>query len=218
MLLALTGGRSRRLWVGCIAGLAGLDANAQTARVDVSHNDPDGIVFPGETIRVTVLHTRDGGPLEMTFLAHAEGDVTVSPNLGQTSEVESPFIPAPGTMWTVNAGSPSGASLLGFEVDFPLHPDFYIWHPTLWVIPEIDLLSFDWTAPSVASPTGFTFNWAPSPIHPNIEIYNVSQIQSYPIPTTYTSASIVVLPAPAGLVIAAAAVAARRRRRSGRAA
>ena len=58
-------------------------ASAQTALVAVSHSDPDGVVTPGETVRVRVLHSRNGisilagivGSLTATDDAQANGDV-----------------------------------------------------------------------------------------------------------------------------------------------
>lgn len=195
-------------------------ALAQSAVVLTTHNNSNGVMSPGESLRITVHQARRTPPGSLSnFLALIAGDATVIPNIGAASGLSSPFFPHPNYCIT-SLGTVQGGSAVGFSANFPVAPGFFSGsYPFQWFTPDIDVLAFDWTAPSVQVPTVVTFGWLADAAHPDIEIYDPMQAGpvgfAAPIHTTYTSTTILVLPAPAAwLALAPLGPWACRRRRA----
>jgi hypothetical protein len=188
-------------------------AEAQTALVAVTHSDPDGLVSAGETVRIQVIHTRSNAPI----LAGIGGSLVTTGDLGEASNLFTQLIPNPPEIGYVNSiGTPIGGSVHGVSHEFLSHPLFVMWiHPAYITSTGVEVLSFDWTAPAVAAPTAIDFNWTPSTQLPAVRaiLPPYGQIIIEFIPTTYTGASLVVLPAPSTLVMLAALCAAGNARR-----
>lgn len=192
-------------------------AKAQTALVAVSHDDLDGLVLPGETVRVRVLHSRSGD----SILAGIGGSLLASGNLGIATNLFTQLIPSPPDPGYSNSlGSPVGGSVTGILHEFHAHPIFTFWiHPGYLALTGVEVLSFDWTAPLVGQPTTVNFDWEPSAQYPNVRaiVPPYGGFHWAFLPTTYTGASLTVLPTPASMGIAAcAALLTASRRRSGR--
>lgn len=173
-------------------------ASAQTATVAVGHNDPDGIVAPGETVRITAWHTRSSE----SILAGIGGDLVASNNLGAASNITSALrLQVHGGTYPASHGTPTGGSVVGVSYEFTSHPFFVPSVQTPYMIwTGVEALSFDWTAPSVPQATTVEFNWLPSPAYPDVYAILPSyftQLNWASLPTTYTGTSLLVVPAPA---------------------
>lgn len=194
-------------------GAASWPVAAQTARIDLTHDDSDGIMLPGEITRVSAFHSRDNQGGSWTYLDHVSGDLMVSPNSGGSSGYASPYVPSLGT-WTESPGSFVGASLIGYDVKF-LAPFWAVgWVAPQWGSLTMELLSFNWMAPTVTQPTQFSFDWHANPLFPQIIVQSGLSLTPFPVPTTYTSTTILVLPTPAAwLAFAPVGAWAVRRRR-----
>lgn len=184
-----------------VAAASVAPALAQTAAVAVSHDDPDGVVAPGETVRITAWHTRSS---EST-LAGIGGDLLALGDLGVATNPMSALRPlASGSTYQFSLGAPSGGSVRGISFEFLSHPNFV---PSVLLPYQswggVELYSFDWTAPSVSTPTTVNFDWVPSTTYPNVYaiIPPYSGFHWAFLPTTYTGASVLVLPAPATLAL-----------------
>ena len=205
-----------RLWMCLVAIVFAITptcAIAQSALIDVSHGVAGGVVVPGQVVRfaaVLSLQTQPGSPV---WLHHASGGITVSPNEGQASGFTSPFVPSGGQIWNAAAASPSGGAMMGFVVSFPIPPIGVIFHPPIWTASEVELFSYDWEAPTVATPTVFDLAWEPDPRRPLVEFWLHPSGAPVQVPTIYTGTSILVVPAPAVSSIALCAVGLAGRRR-----
>lgn len=110
-----------------------------------------------------------------------------------------------------------GGSVLNVSHEFHSHPFFTPWiHPAYIARANVEVLTFDWTAPTVSTPTTINFDWIPSAHYP--EVYAI--IPPYggfhwaSLPTSYTGTSIIVLPtSPAAAIAIPLALLAGRRRR-----
>lgn len=197
----------------CASGVS-----AQTATVVVSHDDPDGIVAPGETIRLRVWHTRS----VESILAGIAGDLEATGDLGSSGNTSSELaLSFTSQLYPNTPGTPSGGSIRGVSYEFVSHPLFtfnLVEAYSRWG--GVEALSFDWTAPAVSQPTTVEFNWIPSAAYPNVRaiLPSYSQLNWAFLPTTYTGASLTVLPSPpaGALVIPLALLGARRRARPAR--
>lgn len=176
-------------------GLAG-SACAQSASIVVTHNDSDGVVSPGQTVRITCHLSWT----EWTYLGAMLGDAVTSPNLGLAASPVTAF-----NHGFLNAaiypGTPEGGSIRGF-VAFETLAAFSLHTPGFeWAAGGIDALSFDWTAPGpeAAGTYAFTFEGAAGP--GAIQLFPPSALQPVPVPTTVTPASLIVTPAPASVLL-----------------
>lgn len=183
-------------------------SSAQSASVTVTHNDADGILLPGEIVRVQFAVSWSPSPAWM--LASLRGDAVTSPNGGELINRGSDF--QSGQL--VNLGSVSGASVIGFEA----------WHqPPGWV-PSITppfvttpalAAWFDWRAPTNTGT--YQFKWNPHAQQQSILLWYRfgTQITPTAASTTYFGASIIVVPTPpsGGLILVFAAWFAPVRRR-----
>lgn len=194
---------------GVLAGIA----TAQTATVDVSHNDPDGIVSPGESVRITVWHTRSG-----SILAGIGGDVVASGDLGAAANLTTDLFPGSSvqTAYPGTLGTPVGGSVRGVQFEFTSHPAFVAMVSPAYINSSgIEVLSYDWTAPSVAQPTTIDFDWSPSAAFPDVYaiVPPFNELHWAFLPTTYTGTSLIVLPSPATLGVLGLGFFVPRRRR-----
>ena len=194
------------------AVLTGIAA-AQTATLAVSHDDPDGIVLPGETVRITTWHTRSGS----SILAGIGGDIVASGDLGQAANFGS-YLQPPSSHPTYPSswGTPAGGSVLGIQFEFVSHPMFvFVVQPIYGQSSGVEILSYDWTAPSVAQSTTVDFDWVPSAAFPDVYaiVPPYNGLHWAYLPTTYTGTSLIVLPTPATLGVVGLGVLVPRRRR-----
>ncbi|MCA9287035.1 MAG: hypothetical protein KDA05_00535 [Phycisphaerales bacterium] len=193
-----------------VAGLA-LPCFAQSATVRVSHDQMGGTVMPGETIRITANIAWEGA----AQWAGLKGEFLAVGDAGAASNVGSPIHPSV----TVTLGFPDGGSVKGFDVaSTPAYFTGGIVPPLPWSLSATgsnEFLWYDWTAPSVSSPTTISFDFVAHPIAPNVRLYPTSASPAFiEAPTTYIGTSILVVPAPAGLaLLGVGAIGARRRAR-----
>ncbi|MCA9288376.1 MAG: hypothetical protein KDA05_07320 [Phycisphaerales bacterium] len=201
-----------------IAGSATV-ALAQTATIRVSHDDPDGIVEPGQTVRISTLLTWQvtgalGLPLSALF--ELKGGVRATPNVGLASSSTLPYgnlgngstvITTPG----VSAGGSIESVHLRNEnlnwIFFSTQP------PPPWSFSDgFEVVEFDWTAPMALGVV--QFDWAAAPTLPEPLIARLSNPPVLPVPTTFVGASLTVVAAPpaAPLLLGVSLLAARRTR------
>lgn len=196
-----------------VFGLAVAPALAQTGALTITHNDPDGLVTPGQVVEFNVaLDWSDS-----YFFWEIAGGVNASPNLGaagnpQFGASNPPIIAAT----VINPGVASGGGVNGVHVLSGFNPGsgFPPVFAAPWWADGFSLLRFEWTAP--ANPGTVDFAWTPRPDLPNPLIFT-SHLTSTPtpIPTTYLGTSLTVVPTPASFLPFAVApfVLARTRRR-----
>lgn len=184
----------------------------QTATLTVSHDDPDGIVTPGQTVRIkaTLAWTGQSG------FGYAIGSVRVTDDAGTASNPSFPYNFLQGPATVVQPGTPAGGSILDVVIQSgdvrpwfgspPLHP----WGLQTGLV----LTQYDWTAPTTAGV--LEFQWIPGPANPLPVVVLYSTGSSLAIPTTYFGTSLTVVPAPASaLLFASGMLAALRRQRPG---
>ncbi len=167
-------------------------ALAQSATVTVSHNDPDGIVFPGQvlTVRLDAAWT---GPAPQAGLT---GDLLPSTPVGVSSNLFTVLPPGP----SVTLGTLGQGGVVGFDARFPANPGGAI-------------LAFDYTVPANhLGPITFSFN--PLATSPNLRLYPAVGGPNFVlVQTSFAPASVTVIPAPAALcTLILAPLAATRRR------
>lgn len=165
---------------------------AQSATVTVSHDDPDGIVTPGQVVTIRLAMSAPGAPGTVAGLA---GDLAPTPNVGLAAPAISPLPAGP----TVNLGSPAGGAIAGLDIRGPLVAEF---------------ASYQWTAP--ANHLGpVVFALTPAPGHPSVRIYPSPLTPAFvQVSTAYIPATLTVVPAPSSLLLAGSTLAIIHRRRS----
>ncbi|MCB9840381.1 MAG: hypothetical protein H6809_01855 [Phycisphaeraceae bacterium] len=187
------------------AAMASAAATAQTATVIVSHDDPDGLVEPGQAVRIGVMVDWTGG-IQLAGLA---GSLGPTPDVGIAS---SPSSPLGGPL--VNVGTPLGGGIVGYDV--ASIPPFFTAGPNVipsWAFPPIPVLEYTWTAP--ATPGVVEFDFTPRALAPNVRLYtSLLSIAPVEAQTTYVGTSLTVVPGVGVLwAFGAAAVVVGRRRR-----
>ena len=197
--------------------VAGTPALAQLgAWVTVSHNDPDGIVLPGQTINVRVDVTwTPGSSNQWILFAGLAGDVLPSPSVGTSSNITSVFVPS----GLVSLGHASQGGVVGVSVANP--PNFglggcYPWPPPAQGPSSLagPFVAFDWTAP-LDAPGAVTFAFAASASVPNVRLFPSTTSPAFiEVPTAYVPVTLTVVPGPGtlGLLGLISAVGGRRRR------
>jgi len=210
---------NRNLLSFIVSAAVSASCPGQSAVVRLDHDDPDGIVMPGETVGLTLSTSwQSAPPIYALSLHRIEGDILASPNAGTaTNHLVPPVLGNyPGS--SLNPGTPSNGSIVGIALDqggltwygFGQFPPFPWGNST-----GITLLTFDWTAPS--TPGEIQFGWVASSSLPLPEMAWLPAPILRPIPTTYLGASLTVIPAPsiAAALLAAGLVLCPRRRPAG---
>lgn len=168
----------------------GVPALGQPVFVTVSHDDPDGVVEPGQVVQIRA--TLDWMMFQSQFAGIA-GSMGPAQGVGAAS---SPATTLPGQSSLVNVGVASGAGVFGFDV--ASIPPFFLGGLTLpvWNNWTINLLEYTWTAPTdYAGPVDFAFT--PSALAPHARFYTSLQSPGWvEVPTTYVGTSIIVVPSP----------------------
>ena len=184
----------RSMPLAVLACAAASCAVAQTASVEVSHTDPNGIVQSGETIGIRVV-VRWEGALQFAGL---KGDALATDSLGQSQNVGSAFgAPAPPLHVY---GAPRDGDVIGHDI--ATVPAFFLGSPVpvTTLNTGADFMTYNWIAPVVTSPTLVAFEFVADPTAPNVRLYpNTSTPAFVEAQTTYIGTSILVIPAPAGL-------------------
>ena len=193
-------------------------ASAQSAMLSLSHDDPDGLVSPGEVVAVT-LRIAWSEPPPNLVLGLLQGDITASPGVGVASNPAFAHAnPWANQLTVLNPGTAVGGGLRGVDIQSGLYDPFGTgFGPPPWgVHTGFDVVRFDWEAPSTLGPVEFswtntnTIGTGPGPVF----FLNGSTIITSP--TAYASATLTVVPAPGvGVVLAMRAGAVSRRRRVG---
>lgn len=196
--------------IGAALLLCAAPANAMIATVNVTHNDPDGIINPGQLVHVTVR-------LNWTFgyqFAGMRGDTILTNDSGHATNLHSVYSRTfgPIAFW----GTPRGGSIIGTDIAVvgsfftaSPHPESIKWSGMTYI-------DFDWTAPSPNNPTIANVDFVSDPVAPNARFYPSGLSPAWvEAEMTYFGTTLTVLPAPAGstaLLLAAGAMATRRRR------
>ena len=182
------------------------DAHAQSATIQVFHNYFDGIIDPGQVVRIDYYLTWEAMP----YLATMRGDAVVSPNRGVASNLVFGFNHGQSTS-TTTPGLPDGGSVRGFSAQhFPVSGFVaagYTWSPL-----GITALSYEWTAPSAADAGTYEFTFEFDAQWPSVYLYPGVQTGFVAVPTTVVPMTLTVIPAPASLALVLAAMAIPRRR------
>ena len=185
-------------------------ASAQTATLTVSHNDPDGIVLPGETVTITSTVAWSGGLFTFWEL---RGGVTATDDLGSASNTRfgyQSYSSTPDTI--VDPGETRGGSVDDAHFFSALFYGFWQVFPQPWSTSGgLNVLQFEWTAPAV--PGTVEFQWDPDPTLPDIWLVPALP-PGVAAQSTYHGTSLTVIPGPASaLPILAALFVPHRRRR-----
>ncbi len=170
-----------------------IDAIAQSATVTVSHNDPDGFVEPGQSVRVRVVVTY----AQAISFWEIRGSAIAEPNVGTASNNVFPHEYPAAQQLIVNAGALNAGSVVDVRVRSGDN-GFFFGGTTMppWSNPPLTILQFDWTAPSV--PGDVAFDWRPYGALPQVWLIAplVSMTSPVPAATTYLGTSLTVIPAP----------------------
>jgi len=165
--------------------------------VDVSHNDIDGMVSPGETVQFSVRVSWEG-PRALQVIA---GGVHATPNMGTAANN---IVPA-----NLNNGDPNqvlnrGTASGGSVVDVFVLQGGLSWIGFGQVPPSpwgnnagVEFLLFDWTAPQ--SFGDVHFDWIGSATYPDPVMVVLSGVTLQPVPTTYNGAWLTVVPSPSSV-------------------
>lgn len=199
---------AQQLFVALPAALLAPGAAGLSAMIQVFHNDLDGIIDPGQTVRIDYYLTWDTFP----YLASMQGDAVATPNRGVARNPVIGF--NQGHVGpTTNPGTPDGGSIRGFVA---LH------HPvTGFVVPGftwtplgITALSYEWTAPGPEHAGEYDFTFEFDSQWPSIYLYPGVQTGFEAVPTTVVPMTLTVIPGPwSSAFLAGGAVSLIRRRR-----
>lgn len=177
---------------------------AQSATLTVSHNDPDGLVAPGQTVQVRVVIDYAGF---FGNLWEIRGHLRSSGDIGSASGNAFPGVYPLLPQTLIDPGDLSGGSIESILIrsgEMSLISGFP--GPPLppWSAISLAVFQYDWTAPITPGPVQFT--WTPDPAQANTLYIApfISQTGPVAIPTTYFGASLTVVPAPATLALLAA--------------
>lgn len=191
----------------CEAILIGLLAGscaAQSAVLTVSHDDPHGLVSPGQTVRVMAVLTRTVA----VELYEIKGSVRATPDAGTSA---TPVFPYQVQAWperVVNPGTPGLGSVLDIHIRqgaSSMVPFAGLSAPPWnlgWFPAGLTITQFDWTAPT--TPGIVTFDWRADPAVPDATLIYTSQPHFRATSTTYVGTSLIVIPAPGGVALLAA--------------
>ncbi|MCB9840877.1 MAG: hypothetical protein H6809_04405 [Phycisphaeraceae bacterium] len=195
-------------------GLAGLACAQPSALVatSLSHplsGAPISVVEPGQIVRVRTVVSWDRPGTQLAGIA---GDLLATPLTpgggdGVVSNLYSEFDPG----GTIILGTLVGDDVLGIDVA-PVLCITGLCHPVPFQWAGIDLVGYDWTAP--AAPGEYEFGFTPAPGREFVRIFTSVSPAFTLAATTYTPATLTVVPAPgAPMVLGFAAALAPRRSR-----
>lgn len=196
----------------CAAGAMGdtTPAIAQSATIEVVHDDPDGVVLPGQTVRISVLASFTGGGM----LGGLSGDTVNSGAQGIASGISS-WYPSGGL---VNLGVPVGGSV--YDTQIAVVPGYF--GPCGFLLPYcswnsgVHVLEFDWQAGPVEAPTLASFNFLASPTLPGLVVFPTPFLTPnwVVLPTDFSGTSLLVVPGPGApcMLLVGMALIGRRRR------
>ncbi|MCA9288300.1 MAG: hypothetical protein KDA05_06940, partial [Phycisphaerales bacterium] len=176
---------------------AAQSAHAQSVTITASHNDPDGIVAPGQLVSIRLSIAHDG----FFMLGDWRGDAAASPDIGTASPAQSSTL-APSSL--VSLGTPTAGSIRNVVIG-ATSPFFSPGPYVPFAAPDFEFMRYDWVAP--AQPGTVAFDWVPDPAFPLVQGYQTAlSIPLIPYPTTYLGTTLTVIPAPAAapLLLAAA--------------
>lgn len=180
---------------------------AQSAMIQVFHDDLDGIIDPGQVVRVDYHLTWT----EWQVLGRMKGDAVATPNRGVAGPATTGF---GGGFPFVQTGMPDGGSVRGFHV-WHVQPVSFIAHG-FGLTPQGTLaLSFEWTAPGPEHAGPITFDFEFDPVYPGIYLFPSELAPKQIVPTTVVPATLTVIPAPwSSAILAAGAPCVMHRRRA----
>jgi len=183
----------------------------QSAVMRVSHNDPDGIVEPGQTVQITAtLSWQNAGVLwDIRGGVRATGDAGIAANPVFPYNIEL----LPGRV--LEPGTPVGGSVEGIWL---LNGDGGFlagWMPARvpWTsLAGIIVTTYDWTAPTTIGAVGFA--WEPDLLQPSPLMFPTYSPNPWyiSVPMTSIGASLTVVPGVGSGVVLAAGVGVMRRR------
>ncbi|MCA9288434.1 MAG: hypothetical protein KDA05_07610 [Phycisphaerales bacterium] len=190
------------LWLSGCAGVAW----AQSAHIVVTHDDPDGLVDPGQIVRINLRVSWTFLPLGWR-LSSVEGDAAASPDLGVASN--------PGTALNfgnptahVSLGVPVLGSIRGFRFGQASGP---VLVPGSSNAEGLDFLWYDWEAPVAPGAYAFNFDYDPQ----TQGVWLLREPNTYMKAALTTEAAfLTVVPAPGALAVFGAGAACWRRRRA----
>ncbi|MEZ6233689.1 MAG: hypothetical protein R3B68_05830 [Phycisphaerales bacterium] len=168
-------------------------ALAQVASIRVTHDDPDGLVEPGQVVCIATELT--WSPQSHVAFGATGGSVLATPALGQTQGLTSAYGPGLTTLGAPVPGGVEGFRAIGLvPLWVPIVPAPYsVFGPTV-------LLAFDWIAPS--TPGTYEFAYHPSAEYPLVELFPSTQSQaSVPVASEYVGTNLVVVPTPSAVVL-----------------
>lgn len=185
---------------------------ASTATLTVGHDDPDGIVLPGETVRITATLAWTG----QSGFGYFAGSVRATDDAGTASNPSFPysFVQLPATV--VQPGTPSGGSILDVDIQSgDVSPWFGSPPLSPWGLQGgLIQTQYDWTAPVSAGEV--EFDWISDPGTPLPVVFRYFSGSSLAMPTTYLGTSLTVVPAPgSAFLLGVAGLSGPRRRRRG---
>lgn len=172
----------------------------------VSHNDPDGIVNPGQVVHIDAVLSWTSSANQF---AGARGGLIASPNVGAGSAIQSAYVPGA----LVNLGQINGGSLVG--LDIAQTPAFFtggFMVPPSGQYLGFELVSYDWTAPTSGFEGEVLFDFVAHPNKPNIEFFGSGPLWVPPM-TTWIGTSLTVVPTPPTIGAFGILALARHRRR-----
>lgn len=196
-----------------VAGGIGRAVCAQTATVTVAHDDPDGLVVPGQLVHldVTVRCT------DFLLFLRLDGGVFATPDVGIASNnMFGHSSPATTISTIIDPGFAVGGSVRDVRMQSGFTTIFGIPPAPPWInagTTGLVLLRFDWTAPQALGSVQFDWSSAATALNPVFYVGSTS----VPLPTTYVGTSLNVVPAPAAsglLAVGLGLTTARRRSRN----
>lgn len=165
-------------------------AKAQSAQIVLAHDDPDGIVTPGQIVHIRATLSWSG-PTEAFRIV---GDAVASPDVGLSSAATGVIGASPSLHYGLPVlGSIRGVDLVNTLWSFGFSP----WH----FGGGMHFLEYDWTAS--IDPGIVEFNWTPHPQFPT-PLFFTSTFTTIPLPTTYVGTSVTVIPGPGTPAVLAA--------------
>lgn len=170
-----------------------LVAHAQTATLTVAHNDPDGIVTPGQTVSITatLAWTANAG------LGRIGGDIRATDDRGIAANPQLPYVFNPLPAAVIQPGTLSDGSVVDVFIQSGDSSPFFGQGPVYpWGLQAgLVLTTFEWTAPTSLGP--IEFSWVPDPAMPQTYMHPNPSVGPVAFQTTYLGTSLTVVPTPA---------------------